>query len=61
VRGYPCINMMGLGIQSIDSGAEFCVCSRRVSITEPAEKAQDPLEADVDAAITLCDGDVRDA
>jgi hypothetical protein len=26
-------------------------------MTEPAEKAQDTLEADVDAAIALCDGD----
>ena len=30
-------------------------------MTEPAEKAQDTLEADVDAAIALCDGDVRAA
>jgi hypothetical protein len=30
-------------------------------MTEPAEKAQDTLEADVDAAIAPCDGDVRAA
>jgi hypothetical protein len=30
-------------------------------MTEPAEKAQHTLEADVDAAIALCDGDVRAA
>jgi hypothetical protein len=30
-------------------------------MTEPAEKAQDTLEADVNAAIALCDGDVRAA
>ena len=30
-------------------------------MTEPAEKAQDTLEADVDAAIALCNGDVRAA
>ena len=30
-------------------------------MTEPAEKAQDTLEADVDAAIALCDGDIRAA
>ena len=30
-------------------------------MTEPAEKAQDTLEADIDAAIALCDGDVRAA
>src|SRR5882672_9514541 len=40
----------------------FCLCSRPgVRMTEPAEKAQDTLEADVDAAIALCDGDVRAA
>jgi hypothetical protein len=30
-------------------------------MTEPAEKAQDTLEPDVDAAIAVCDGDVRAA
>ena len=30
-------------------------------MTEPAERAQDTLEADVDAAIALCDGDARAA
>jgi hypothetical protein len=30
-------------------------------MTEPAEKAQDSLENDVDVAIALCDGDVRAA
>jgi hypothetical protein len=30
-------------------------------MNEPAEKAQDTLEADVDAAIALCDGDARAA
>jgi hypothetical protein len=30
-------------------------------MTEPAQNAPDTLEADVDAAIALCDGDVRAA
>jgi len=30
-------------------------------MTEPARKAQDTLEADVDLAIAVCDGDVRAA
>ena len=30
-------------------------------MTEPAEKAQDTLEADVDAAVAFCDGDMRAA
>jgi len=30
-------------------------------MTEPAEEAPDALESDVDAAIALCDGDVRAA
>jgi hypothetical protein len=30
-------------------------------MTEPAQKAPDVLESDVDAAIALCDGDVRAA
>jgi len=30
-------------------------------MTEPAQNAPDGLESDVDAAITLCDGDVRAA
>jgi hypothetical protein len=30
-------------------------------MTKPAEKTEDTLEADVDLAIALCDGDVRAA
>jgi hypothetical protein len=42
----------------------FLLCSQAQIwglMTEPAQNAPDTLEADVDAAIALCDGDMRTA